>query len=465
MYKSRFHHHCSVVCQGLLLATLLGACVETPTLPEPEVAVPERWQGEVTTSVPRESSESWWRDLGSEELDALIEQALRANRDLRIAAARLAQARALAGEVDGERLPQLSATASASRGREVTLDPKSDIRRAGFVASWEADVFGQKGLASHAARLDADGAELARQAVQTVVAAETAGAYIDAASLERRIALGRQRLGVLLLAVDVAQKQYVAGHASRVDIDRRRAAELAYRAEYQQLQSALRQRLLQLSVLLGATPGSVQPTYAGFETLRFDAPATSLPGELLERRPDVQRQARAVSAAAARVGVARLELYPRFVFSWANSRESAQIDEQDAATDIALGYGVSLSLPIFDGGRIRSRIVLSEARLDEAMAAYEKAMIEALADAQTVLVRQDAWRRSLRDGASAVASGETLVADTRKLFAAGLADRGALIDGELALLQARDTLLQAQDACWLASVDVYRAFSGRIARR
>lgn len=446
----------------LAATLLLSACVGTPPVPEPAVAVPDHWQNEAGLHRPAAASEAWWRELGSAELSRLVEQALIANRDLQIAAARVAQARALAGEVDSDRLPQLNATAGATQGRQTILDPKASVNRAGLVASWEADVFGQKGLASRAARLDAQGAELVRQGTRTVVAAEVATAYLDAAVLDRREALGRSRLAVLAQAVDTAQKQFVAGQVSRVDIDRRLAALQSYGAELEQLRGALRQRLLQLAVLLGATPGSVHADFADFDAIHIAAPAPWLPGELLERRPDVQRQARNLSAAAARVGIAKLDLYPKFVFSWANARENARIDDQSAATDIALGYGISLSLPIFDGGRLRSRIEVSEAQLTEAMAAYEKSMLDALADAELVLVRQQASASSLAELERAVRTSEAVAGNTQRLFSAGLADRGALLDSRQALLQAKDALLQARNAYWLAGVDVYRAFSGKV---
>lgn len=446
----------------LAATLLLSACVGTPPVPEPAVAVPDQWQSEAGASRQAPASQTWWRDLGSTELSGLVEQALVANRDLQIATVRVAQARALVGEADSDRLPQLSATAGASKGRQTILDAKASVKRAGFVASWEADVFGQKGLASRAARLDAQAAELVRQGAQTVVAAEVATAYLDAAVLNQREILGRSRLAVLAQAVDAAQKQFVAGQASRVDIDRRLAAQQSYRAELEQLRGVLRQRLLQLAVLLGATPGSVQPAFADYDAIHGAAPAPWLPGELLERRPDVQRQARNLSAAAARVGIAKLDLYPKFVFSWANARENARIDGQSAATDIALGYGISLSLPIFDGGRLRSRIEVSEAQLTEAMAAYEKSMLDALADAELVLVRQQASAGSLAELKRAVATTEAVAGNAQRLFSAGLADRGAVLDSQQALLQATDALLQARGAYWVAGVDVYRAFSGKV---
>lgn len=462
MYKSAFP---SVALRrwpfAVSTALLLAGCVSTAHVPVPAVDVPGRWHAEVSPRAQTVASDAWWRDLGCEELNALIEQALRANRDLQMASARVAQARALAGVADSDRMPQVAAVAGASRGRQTILDPKTTSVRAGLEASWEADVFGQKGLASHVAQLDAESAELAHQGVEIIVAAEVATAYLDAAILTKREELGQQRLELLTQAVDTAQKQFVAGRMTRVDINRQEAAQRAYAAELAQIRSTRLQRLLQLAVLVGASPGSMQPTFAEIDAIGIEAPALWQPGELLERRPDVRRQAKELDAATARLGMAKLDLYPKFVFSWANARERAKVDGQDAATHFALGYGLSISLPILDGGRIRSNIKVNEARLQEAMAAYEKAMLEALSNAETVLVQQEAALATQKELEQAVVASDTAVASSQKLFSAGLADRSNVLESQQTQLQAKDALLQAKGAGWIAGVNVYRAFAGR----
>ena len=151
-----------------LAAASLGACASVPDIPPASVEAPPAWHHAAVpaTATATDSAVSapaaadrWWRDFGSAELDALIERALDANRDLQIAAARVAQARALAGEAAADRLPQLDAVAGTSNGRQTTLDPKARISSIGVQASWEADVFGKKDLASRAAQLE-PGAQL-----------------------------------------------------------------------------------------------------------------------------------------------------------------------------------------------------------------------------------------------------------------------------------------------------------------
>jgi len=445
------------------LSLAMAGCATSPVPPSLSVAIPATWHSDaVPTGKQEDINAAWWRQAGSPELSELIEQALRNNRDLQSAAARVLQARALAGEVDGERQLQLNGVAAARRGRDTVLDPRSTSIRAGLQASWEADLFGAKGLASHAAQLDSERAELARQGMKAVVAAEVATAYLDAAILARRIRLGEQSLDKLDLATRIAGKQFEAGRLNRPEVLAHERQQKAAEIDLAGLESAFRQRLFQLSVLVGMPAGELNPQFPGLDGLHIPAAAAALPGELLERRPDVQQHLREVNAEAARVGVSRRELYPRLIFNWDNALERARIDESSATRGLALGYGVTLSLPILDGGRIRARIQVSEARLKEAMAGYEKAMLEALADAESVLVRQKSAEAALLLNEHSLGLSEEGVEHAKRLFVAGQADRSRVIESELTALQARDARLQALGAYWAKSVDVLRAFSGPV---
>jgi len=447
----------------LALSLAIGGCTTPPIAPATSLAIPSAWHSDAVTATDKENeTAAWWRKAGNPELCELIEQALRNNRDLHAAAARVLQARALAGEADSELQPQLNGVAAARRGRDTLLDPRSTSVRAGLQASWEADLFGAKELASQAAQLDSEHAELARLGMETVIAAEVATSYLDAAILTRRIRLGEQYLDKLDQATRIAGKQFDAGRLSRPEVLMRERQRKAARIEQTNLESALQQRLYQLSVLVGVPAGWLNPQFPELDNLKIPPPAFTLPGELLERRPDVQQHLRVVNAEAARLGVSQRELYPRLAFTWDNSQERARIDGSNATRGVALGYGVTLTLPILDGGRIRSRIQVSEARLTEAMANYEKAMLDALADAETVLLREKTAATTVTLSEEALKLAEEGTAQALRLFQAGQADRGRVIDSEQAHLRMRDAYQQALGAHWTASVDILRAFSGPI---
>jgi multidrug efflux system outer membrane protein len=192
------------------------------------------------------------------------------------------------------------------------------------------------------------------------------------------------------------------------------------------------------------------------------APMQVLPGELLERRPDVRRQARALDAALARAGVARRDLYPRLQIDWSGAQERLAAVGGSAAPRIVVGYGVALTLPILDGGRIRSNIAVQDARAQEAMADYEKAMLAALVDVETGLARWSAAGNAWEEWTRAAAAADVAARHAARLYEAGGTDVSAVLDARRAHLQARDGLVQAEGARWEAAVGLRRAFAGGV---
>jgi len=448
---------------ALALLTATG-CSTALDRAAPHVAPPAAWAADLPAgtggSVPE--GPSWWQAFDSVELDALVDRALRENVDLRLASARVAQARALVDDAAADVQPRLGAEAGALDGRDTLADPRSGLLKAGFRASWEPDLFGRGRLASIAASRDTEAAELDRVAIRIGVAAEVATAYFEAASLTRRQQVAQEAVATLERQIEVARRRFELGQSTQVDIDRLQAALGLERAGAIDLGRARRVRLRQLAVLLGA-PGDIEPpTFPGVDTSPIPAPAPLLPADLLERRPDVQRQSRAVDAAAARLGLARRDLYPRIEFDWAGSRQSLRAQGQGPTGGFAVGYGVSLNLPILDGGRIRANIAVQEAAAQAAMADYEKAMLGALADAEIALREHAAAVAGERELEQAMDASSKAAQRTSALFRAGLVEVDAVLDTHRSQLQARDAWLRAREAEWVSAVAVRRAFAGSV---
>lgn len=455
--------------QALATAALvaLAGCAAPVTAPTASWQAPAAWSADAPLAAPTAhglapASDAWWEAVGSPELSALIEAALRSNRDLHIAAARVLQARAGVDAADAQQRPQLGLAAGAQRGRDSSANPKAEVLSGGLRATWEPDLFGAQGLASRAATLDAQSAELAQQAMRVTIAADVGTAWFEIQSLRRREAVARQAMATLERQIEVARRRFDAGQSTALDVDRLVAELGQERAALTQLQGAQRVRQRQLAVLTGAAQPDPALAFADTGAPRIAAPAALLPAELLERRPDVQLQARALDAAAARLGVARRDLYPRIQLDWAGRQERLSVGGASASPTLVVGYGVSLALPIFDGGRIRANIAVHEARTQEAMAAYEKALIGALADAETALVQLAAAERTVAELEQTQRAASDAAARSQRLFEAGLVGLDTVLDVRRSHLRAQDALLQARGAQWVAGVSVRRAFAGRV---
>jgi len=443
---------------------MLAGCSTPTSAPPSHDAVPAAWSFDNGTGTNRNriSASAWWRDFGNPELNALVESALLANADLRIASARVAQARALVGTADADRYPQLSLNAGLRRGRESSSDPKIDLSRGGFRASWEPDFFGEKGLASLAAEKDFESVELARQAMRVAIAGEVMAAYFDAQYLTQRDAVAREAAATLDRQIEVAQRRFEAGQVSKLDIDRLTAELGQERANAAQLRGARDARLRQMAILLGSAQPPSGLTFPAVASAAACMPAVLLPIELLERRPDVRGPARAVEAAVARLGVAKRDLYPRIAFDWSGSRDHLRAGGASTSPTTVVGYGIALSLPIFDGGRIRANIEIHEAKAQEAMLVYEKAILVALADAETAAVQLEAARAGVSALEKAQSAGANAASRSEQMFTSGLVDLNTVLDARRSYLKARDGLLQGQGAQWAAAVAVRRAFAGRV---
>lgn len=409
---------------------------------------------------------SWWQAFADETLQSLIQQALSANREVLIAQARLQQAQALLDGSAADYKPQLQAGAEAKRFREVAGMPMTKRSGLGLRASWELDWWGRGAAGVSAAQADAASQQAALALTQITLVADLAQAYYDLRMLAQRVHLIKQAITLAQRQLEVVQAKYQAGAASLLDAERWRSELAQEQANLAQLQSVQQLRRRQVALLSG------QREVANLtdSTTNFLAPAElAMPNltaqqfdvSLLETRPDVQAKARQLDAALARAGVARRELYPSLSFSWAGTREHMQ-NGLASNSGFSLGYGLTLSLPILDGGRIRSNIALHDARVNEARADYEKVLLHALveldsnwqlvADSQTIYQR---WLVASQSSARAALQAE-------RLYQAGVSDVSAVLDARRADLKAQDALVQADSALWQAALALRRAFAGTV---
>jgi NodT family efflux transporter outer membrane factor (OMF) lipoprotein len=468
-YVTEFHVSSTarVLFPGLLIAPLLAALVgcSTPDLTaRPSISPPAAWAADIVTREAHgdEKDEAWWTVLRSAELDRLIEHALQENRSLRAGEAQVAQAFAGINAAGADAAPQVGLALGYRKGRSSSADPKASALDAGFRASWEIDPFGGIGLASDAAHREANAAEGILKASRISLAGNVANAYVDARALSQRLRIAGDDLRLLDQMHEVTRRRFDAGQSTRLDEDRLDAELQLARSSIADLEGALQTRIRQLAVMCGRTSSDDSLRFEDATLTQHEVTAPYLPATLLERRPDVQAKAKAVEAAIARLGVARRDIYPRFELSWAGRRERLKIEGESAVPSVVIGYGLSVTMPLLDGGAVRANISAKDAAARQAMAEYEQAMLAALADAEIAL-------HSLRTAGSSVqaleraerAAGQA-VTRSQRLFQSAALDLGSVLDARRQQLKAHDALIQAQAAHWQAEIAVRRAFAGAV---
>jgi outer membrane protein, multidrug efflux system len=453
----------------LSAAALLSACATAPSPLATSVSAPVSFTQAIGTEALPVAQ--FWRAFGDAELDALIAQAVDNNRDLRVAAARVAEARALARVTDTYGRPTLDLTAGASRAR--ARDDNGATRTnsnfdVGLAAIWEIDLLvgegGRVGSERRAAQAQVLGVEAQRRAAQVSVAAEVARSYFELRGLQEQIRVTALDLGTQRRALKLVEARLEVGRGTAFDTERARVLVEGTAATVPLLESQLARTRMRLAVLTGAPPSSLDARLAEQKPLP-GLPATPLaavgsPQTLLQRRPDVAAAEQQLRAAEAGIGIARSRLYPSITLTGGLGLNAGRVGDLGDSGSFVANLGASLLWSLIDNGARRAQVSASEARRDAALAQFDQTLLAALEETEGAFVTFN--RTQERNGSlfSAAKAAEAAASIARARFEAGASDFLALLDAERELLQASDRLAQGQTGAAVALVGVYRALAG-----
>ena len=440
------------VALALAGAWLLAGC----SMLEPVVAeapvLPASYAQEAAPG-PRRDIDGWWHRFRDPALDRLVAQAARQNLSIAQAKARLAAGRSLAGAASSLFLPSVGGSGQAVAGTSAERfeDPLRQPVVAGFDASWDMGLFGLSESTGQAAAASAVIASDELEAVRIAVTAEVAAAYISLCSATRQ-----RELSVALLAAQERRAGLVRSRARiglaprGADADGAAVAETqAELARFDARAGALRQ---QIATLLGTTVPDTNLGASGRQPLLAENPEAGRPADLLRARPDVRAAEQRVLKAAADLGIAKADLYPRL-----RPGGTIGVGLPSPGSPLGLAGGPSLQIPLFDHGRREAAVDARRALLDEALAAYRQAVLIAYQEAAGALAN---WRAAR---AATTRLAATIDADRRQarrlavLYREGLADAGGRADADAGLIQAQRRLAVAQEAEGLATVALYKA--------
>jgi NodT family efflux transporter outer membrane factor (OMF) lipoprotein len=432
----------------LALASLLGVSCVSVAPTKTAVATPDGWH----TSAPNVSASDgdlsrWWTSLGDAELDSLIAEALENNRDLRVATIRVRQARALRRASASRGNPQgdVGAIAAATHSRD-------ELFEIGFDAGWEIDLFGGIRAEVAAASAQIAAVEEARHDVAASLTAEIARNYVELRGAQRRIEVLDARVTTLTETHEIVRARHEAGLVPAGDVARVEALVAATAANRAGLEHAVNAAIHRLGVLHGSEPNALRARLQRSRALpavTSEVPA-GVPGQLLARRPDVRRAEREIAVAAARIGIARADLYPRIVLGGAIGYNDGRL----------WSIGPSLRWPLLTGGRVRARIEAEEAQRDEAFARFEQTVLRALEDVETALsayARDDAERARV---AAALAAESDAASLARERYRAGLDNFLAVLDVERSVRDYEDRLALVETRLVTSRIAIYKALGG-----
>ena len=460
-----------------VMAPLLSACAVGPRYSPPDLEMPAGWhEAQAGGSLDRSALEHWWNAFGDPVLDDLVTRAIADNLDLKIAATRVREARAARGIAASAALPQVDVSGQAARGgRSEAVPPfnssqgqgspfgprTQNLFDVGFDAGWELDLFGGVRRDIEAASAQAQAAEESRRDVLVTLVADVARSYAELRGAQRQLAIVDATVQTQQDTLALASARFEAGLGSALDVERADGQLEATRSRRPELERVATRATYRLDVLLGQKPGrvgSMLETSASMPA-QPDLPGL-LPSELLSRRPDLRQAEREVAAATARVGVARSELFPRFSIGGNFGRRSADASDLGSSGSQFWFLVGGVRLPILSGGRIRANIQVQDARQEQALRQYEKAVLTAVEEVENALSAQAREQRRLATlRASAAANRRALDLATER-YTGGLEDFLSVLDAQRAVYATEDAEAQSETAAMVDLIAVYKALGG-----
>jgi NodT family efflux transporter outer membrane factor (OMF) lipoprotein len=418
----------------------------------------------------------WWITFHDAQLTTLITQAIAANLDVRLATARVREARAMRGVVAPDSQPQINATGAYTHtrrssnastlptvaGNALDVARDSDLFQLGFDARWELDVFGAVRRSVEAAEADIAVTMAEQQAVLVTLCGDVARSYLDLRGAQAQLAITHDNLTAQQDTLALSRVRWEAGLSSALDVARAEAQVATTAAQVPGLEQQMRQAIHHLSVLLGQAPGTLSADLLA----RAPVPpppsvlTVGLPVDLLQRRPDMRRAERALAAATARVGVATADLYPRFSLSAMLGLQSLHLSDLPSLGSQFASVGPGVRWPLFDAGRIRANIQVHDARQEQALVRYEQAVLAALEDVENALLAYGKEQTRQHALATAVDAQRRAVALANELYTKGLADFLTVLDAQRSLLAAESQWVQSTTALSSHVVALYKALGG-----
>ncbi len=455
---------------------LLGAAACTTVGPDyerPEIQTADAWHQELTGGMFQGESDlaSWWTVLNDPTLNSLIDRAGHGNLDLKIALARIMEARAQLKIAGADRLPDLNAFGGGARVRFSADNPiipppvaadNTSIFAVGVDAAWEIDVWGRIDRQVDAATGNFQASIEDRRDVRVTLYSEVALNYVGLRALQERRQIAESNVETQRSSLQLAQSRFDAGLTSELDVKQAETNLATTEARIPRLDQGIVLAINRLGVLVGQQPHTLHKELAKPKPIPLPPERIMLgvPANLLRQRPDIRSSERRLAAQTARIGVATADLYPRFSIAGSFGWVAEDVGDLFGSSSRAFSIGVPFQWNVFDGGRIRANIKVQDARTEALLAAYEQSVLLALEEVEGAMtsyaleqVRRDALQRAAESASRAAEL-------SRDLYTKGLTDFQNVLDTERSKLEIQDLHADSRGRVTDNVIRLYKALGG-----
>lgn len=459
---------------ALVVACALSACAVGPDYRPPEPISPDSWHQLPATGVRVESPDApslaaWWTTLNDPQLNELIERALADNKTAKQAYARVVQARAQRAIAGSGFWPGIDGSVGASRSEsESNFNESGEVvstvgesYNTGLSTRWELDLFGGQRRSYEAANAQLAATEADLRDVLVVLLGDVALSYVGVRTAQSRLDFAERNLESQREALDITRWRAEAGLTTVLDVEQANTSYEQTRAQIPSLESNLVQNMNRLAVLTGQPPGALEASLKPRKAIPV-APVdivAGVPADVLRRRPDIRSAERQLAAQTAQVGVATAALYPSLSLNGSISWTSL------TAGDLLDGFrnersGLTLSLPIFNGGALRQQIKVQNALVTQALASYESTVLAAYEEVENAL---DSWTSEQRRHEALVQAVESArrAADLALVqYNSGLVDFQTVLTADRQLISLEDSLAISDGEMTSNLIRLYKALGG-----
>jgi len=459
------------------LALALSACTVGPDFHRPEVKTLSAWPAQSaapSVTVPTQADEAWWDSFADPELTSLIERMVHQNLDLAAAAERIQQARAQRRVTHAAGLPQVGVRGQYNRER---MSPDGTISlfqpapgapleidqwTQGLTASWELDLFGKVRRAVEAADANSVAATEARHAVALDLVAELASNYMELRGVQAREGIATDNLKTAAKTLAVVKDRFANGLGTNLDVARAQGQVEAIAATLPTLHTRRVVLINAMGILLAAQPRALAGELGPVAALPGVPPSVpvGLPAELMRRRPDIREAEAALHAATAQTGVAIADFYPGISLTGQAGTDGLHFGNLWGFANRAFSLGPTISLPLFQGGRLKGRLELRKSQQREAALAFQKAVIQALNDVDNTLTAYADIQQRRDRLAAEVAQDRAALAAAEANYREGSIGLLSVTTAQASLLRGQDELAQSETGVRQNLVALYKALGG-----
>jgi multidrug efflux system outer membrane protein len=450
-----------------LLALTLAGCMVGPDYVRPTVETPPAWRL-TGTEAQDTANTAWWQQLGDPVLNDLIASAIKENKDLMVATARVDQFAAQYGVVRADLYPQIGASAAFGQ-QQATKRGGNDLpsgyhtvtggQQAVLNASWELDIWGRIRRSSEAARADLLASEEGRRGVILSLVSSVAVSYVNLRDLDKQLEISIRTTESRKGSYELLKLRFEAGIINEMQLSQSKSEYEQALATISQIEKAIALQENGLCVLLGRNPGPI-PRGKSIDDLKLPTIPAGLPSDLLERRPDIKAAEQNLIAANAFIGVAKAAYFPAISLTGLFGYSSSEFSDLFTGPAKIWQYSAPITAPIFTAGKIASQVKATEALQQQALYRYQQTIQTAFREVNDSLADQSLTRQELEAQFRRVEALRTYASLAWLRFDEGYSSYLEVLDAERSLFNVELAYVQSQALLFQASINLYKAMGG-----